>query len=62
MPSSKPTVVSKAFSDDFESVAANYKLRELGEYDTAKAAARGDLDAAITTFASLANEIRGNDE
>ena len=62
MPSSKPAVVSQNFAADFELVASHYRLKECGEYEAAKAAARGDLEAAITTFASLANEIRGNDE
>lgn len=41
---------------DFEAVAARYNLKELGEYDEAKQAARADLKAAIECFASLAKE------
>ena len=48
--------VSKQFVDDFEVVAARYNLRELGEYETAKEAARRDLENAETCFAALAKE------
>ena len=57
MCASKVTV-TKQFSDDFELVATHYKLKELGQYDEAKKAARADLDTAIVTFASLAQEVR----
>lgn len=50
--------VPRQFIADFELVAAHYNLRQLGEYETAKAAARTDLDNAIPTFAALASEIR----
>ena len=50
--------VTKQFSEDFEIAANHYGLRAQGEYETAKAAARADLDNAIITFASLASEIR----
>lgn len=46
------------FVEDFELVATHYQLREHGEYETAKRAARQDLDAAIGTFSTLAEEIR----
>lgn len=55
---SKRVSVSKTFADDFEAVATHYQLRERGEYEAAKAAARADLDAAISTFSTLAEEIR----
>lgn len=50
--------VSKQFVADFEAVAAHYNLRELGEYETAKIAARQDLEAAQEAFAAIAAEIR----
>lgn len=50
--------VPVGFVDDFEIVATYYQLRESGEYETAKRAARADLDAAISTFSTLAEEIR----
>ena len=37
-------------------VALRYNLRELGEYETAKEAARRDLENAETCFAALAKE------
>lgn len=51
-------MVSKRFAADFETVATHYSLRELGEYETAKTAARQDLEAAQETFAAIAAEIR----
>ena len=48
---------TKKFVTDFETVAAHYRLKEIGEYDQAKAAARADLDAAITTYAAMAKDI-----
>ena len=59
MRDSRPLIVPREFVDNFEIVATHYKLRELGEYEAAKLAARGDMENAITTFASLAKEIRG---
>lgn len=56
MSTSKKTV-SKQFADDFEAVATHYKLRECGEYEAAKEAARRDLDNAATCYAALAREI-----
>lgn len=52
-------MVSKQFVADFELVAEHYRLRELGEYDDAKQAARQDLVAAAEAFAAMADEIRG---
>ncbi|HEY6020594.1 MAG TPA: hypothetical protein VIY48_12100 [Candidatus Paceibacterota bacterium] len=56
MSTSKKTV-SKQFSNDFESVAKHYKLRELGQYEEAKAAARRDLESAAVCFAAMAKDI-----
>lgn len=53
---SERITVSEKFVADFEAVAARYNLKELGEYDEAKQAARADLKAAIECFASLAKE------
>ena len=49
-------MASKQFVADFETVAARYKLRELGQYDEAKAAARRDLESAEVCFAAMAGE------
>lgn len=51
-------VAPRQFHEDFEIVATHYKLRELGEYDAAKQAARDNLESAITTYATLSNEVR----
>lgn len=48
--------VSKQFVADFEAVALRYNLRELGEYETAKQAARRDLENAEACFAAMAKE------
>ena len=50
---------SKQFVDDFEAVATRYNLRELGEYETAKAAARRDLENAEVCFAAIADAQQG---
>lgn len=50
--------VPRQFMDDFETVADFYRLKELGEYDTAKAAVKRDTQAAIVTFARLADVVR----
>ena len=50
--------VSRQFAADFETVAAHYNLRELGEYEAARNIARNDLDSAIECFTSMANAIR----
>lgn len=47
------------FVENFETVAAHYGLIESGEYESAKQAARDNVDEAIKTFASLAAEIVG---
>ncbi len=47
---------SKQFVADFEAVATRYRLRELGEYEAAKAAARRDLENAEVCFAAMALE------
>ena len=51
-------VVPAQFAGEFELVAAHYNLRECGEYDQAKDAARSDLENAQATYAALAEEIR----
>lgn len=56
MQTSKPVTVTEQFAADFEAIAARYKLRELGEYDEAKAAARRDLENAEVCFAAMAGE------
>jgi len=48
--------VSKQFVADFEAVALRYNLRELGEYEAAKEAARRDLENAETCFSAMAKE------
>lgn len=58
MSGSKPQIVPRQFADDFDLVAAHYGLKELGEYEAAKSAARANLEEAIAMFAELANEIR----
>lgn len=50
--------VSRKFVADFETVATHYKLRELGEFELAKEAARRDIEAAQEAFAAIAAEIR----
>jgi len=58
MQTSNRKTVSQQFVNNFELVADHYNLRALGQYETAKQAARADLDNAIQTFAEIANEIR----
>lgn len=55
--SEKPVIVPQGFIDDFEKVVAHYRLRELGEYEEAKAHARRDLEGALVCFRSLAEDI-----
>ena len=50
--------VPRQFAADFALVATHYQLRELDEYETAKQAARNDLDNAIVCYAALAKEIQ----
>lgn len=52
----KQVSASKQFADDFEAVAEHYKLRELGQYEEAKQAARRDIEAAEVCFAAMAKE------
>lgn len=55
---SKPVTVTEQFAADFEAIATRYNLRELGEYDEAKAAARRDLENAEVCFAAMAREAQ----
>ena len=50
--------VPKQFREDFELVAGFYKLAELGELETARAAVKRDTANAIVTFARLADAVR----
>lgn len=50
--------VPRVFAENFELVAARYRLAERGEYKVAKRVARADLPAAIIAYAVLAAEIR----
>ena len=52
----KRVTVTKQFVDNFEKVAECYNLKELGEYDLAKEAARRDIESADVCFASIAGE------
>jgi len=54
---SNSKTVPRQFAADFDTVASHYKLRELGQYDEAKAAARADLDNAIVCFRAMAAEL-----
>lgn len=56
MDGGKNVMASKQFVADFEAVALRYNLRELGEYETAKQAARRDLENAEACFAAMAKE------
>jgi hypothetical protein len=49
-------IVPRQFVDDFETVATRYNLRELGEYDEARAAARRDIENAEVCFTAMALE------
>lgn len=55
MPGSKNVMASKKFVADFDAVCTRYNLTA-EEREEAKQAARADLAAAITCFASLAKE------
>lgn len=48
--------MSRKFVADFELVATRYNLRELGQYEEARAAARRDLESAEVCFAAMARE------
>lgn len=54
----EPVKVTAQFASDFELVATHYNLRQLGEYDAARNAARNDIENAMPTYAALAEEIR----
>ena len=60
MSGSKPVTATREFADDFQLVAKNYKLSELGELETAKQCARDDMPNAIVSYAAMAKEIRKN--
>lgn len=50
--------VPKQFMADFNLVAGFYQLAELGELDDARAAVKRDTEAAIATYARLADAVR----
>lgn len=50
--------VPQQFVTDFELVAEHYQLREHGEYEQAKQAARDNLENAITCYAAIAASLR----
>lgn len=56
MQTSNRKTVSQKFVDDFETVATRYNLRELGEYEQAKEAARRDIENAEICFSAMAKE------
>lgn len=56
MQTSKKVTVSQQFVNDFETVATRYNLRELGEYEKAKDAARRDIENAEICFSAMAKE------
>lgn len=56
MSGSNRVTVNKQFVADFETVAARYNLRELGEYEQAKEAARRDIENAEICFSAMAKE------
>ena len=58
MDGGKNVMASKQFVADFEAVALRYNLRELGEYEAAKEAARRDLENAEVCFAAMAREAQ----
>ena len=51
-----PKAVPRQFVTDFELVATRYNLRELGEYEQAKEAARRDIENAEICFSAMAKE------
>lgn len=53
---SKKVTVPQQFVNDFETVAARYNLRELGEYEQAKEVARLDIENAKICFKAIATE------
>lgn len=48
--------VSQQFVADFEAVSTRYNLRECGEYEAAKDAARRDIESAENCFSVMAGE------
>lgn len=48
----------KQFVADFNLVAGFYRLAELGELETAREAVKRDTEAAIVTYARLADCVR----
>lgn len=50
----------RQFAEDFELVAEHYQLREHGEYERAKAAARDNMQNAITCYTAIANRLRAD--
>ncbi len=58
MDGGESVMANRTFVADFEAVAVRYNLRELGEYEAAKEAARRDLESAEVCFAAMA---RGQD-
>lgn len=54
---SKEIFVPRQFIDDFAIVAEHFDLKELGQYEEAKKAAKSDMQNAITSFRLLAEEL-----
>lgn len=54
----RKTAATNQFKDDFDLVAAHYKLREFGEYDQALDAAKKDVTNAKTCYAAIAASLR----
>lgn len=55
---SKPVTIPRKLAEDFETVAAHYRLKEFGEYEEAKQCVRNDPKGAALSYAAMANEIR----
>lgn len=51
-------IVPKQFVEDFEKVVSHYRLKELGEYEDAKKAARKDIENAIVCYAEMARGLK----
>lgn len=54
----KRKIAPAQFRQDFDVVAAHYKLMDTGEYETAWESAMDDRENAMLTYAALAEEIR----
>jgi len=52
------TYTNRQLVQDFDLVAEHYGLKELGEYDEARQAARNDIESAKICFAAMAAKIR----